>query len=236
MHGNANWNRGIGRGAGRWVAVLACALAVWSAGSAAHAGKYNKALSVGDSSPAWSGLTGIDPTTGDGTGPLPDHKTLDMAQWKEQVIVVAFTCNECVVAKDHEARLVALAEKFFQPNYKGKVALVAINSSAGKKEALDAMRTRFDEKKFNFPYLKDDTGLIGKSFGAMNTPEFFVIAPDRKVVYMGTLDDDSNTGEKATKHYVAEAVDAALAGKAPAVTETPPVGCLIKYPKLSDLR
>jgi hypothetical protein len=49
-------------------------------------------------------------------------------------------------------------------------------------------------------------------------------------VYLGAMDDDASG--KAIKHsYVKDAITAALAGKRPPVTETPPIGCTIKYPR-----
>jgi hypothetical protein len=67
-----------------------------------------------------------------------------------------------------------------------------------------------------------------KAFGATRTPEFVVLNKERKVVYMGALDDNPDE-EKAKRRYVGEAVTAALAGKLPEVTETVPIGCTVRY-------
>jgi hypothetical protein len=55
-----------------------------------------------------------------------------------------------------------------------------------------------------------------------------VLNKERKVVYLGAL-DDSPDGKNVTKKYVEDAVTAALAGKLPATTETPAVGCAVRY-------
>lgn len=190
------------------VALLAVALP-------ASAGKYNPTLSIGDPAPAWEALPGAD---GETYAPESFQKM--------KVLVVAFTCNTCPYAVDHEERLVALAKSFEgQP-----VRLVAINCNSGEADSLEAMRQRAEERGFEFPYLKDETGAVGKAFGASRTPEFVVLNEERKVVYLGALDDDPK-GKDVKARYVEEAVKAALENGAPAVAETPPIGCGVKYPR-----
>lgn len=183
--------------------------------SPALAGKYNPTLSIGDAAPAWETLPGAD-------GENYSSESLGDAK----VLVFAFTCNTCPYAVDHEERLVALAKSF-----EGRpVRLVAVNCNTGEKDSLDAMKERATEKGFAFPYLKDETGAVGKSFGATRTPEFVVLDGDRKVVYLGALDDDPK-GKAVKTRYVEDAVRAVLDGTAPGVAETPPIGCGVKYPR-----
>lgn len=181
----------------------------------AAAGKYNDVLSIGDAGPAWENLPGT------------DGKTHSSSDFKDAaVLVVAFTCNTCPYARDHEQRLVAFAKK-----YEGQpVRLVAINCNAGDGDSLDAMKARAKEKGFEFPYLKDAAGATGKAFGASHTPEFVVLGPERKVAYLGSF-DDSPKGTDVKHRYVEEAVRSLLDGVRPGVTETPLIGCAVKYPK-----
>jgi thiol-disulfide isomerase/thioredoxin len=143
-----------------------------------------------------------------------------------EVVVVCFTCNTCPYAVDYEDRLIALAKKFAAEG--GKCALVAINANRVKGDLLPAMQERATAKGFNFPYLHDETQQVARSYGATYTPEFVVLNKDRKVVYLGAM-DDSPDGTHVTKHYVEDAVAAALAGKQPTVAETPAVGCAVRY-------
>ena len=89
------------------------------------------------------------------------------------------------------------------------------------------MKEKAEAKGFKFPYLFDETQQIAKDFGAGFTPEFFVLSKDRKVVYMGAMDDSPNA-DKVKRRYVDEAVAAALAGNLPEVRETVPIGCRIR--------
>ena len=70
------------------------------------AGKYNKAVSVGDKAPAIAGVTAVN---GD------KETTLNLDDIKEDVVVVAFLANHCPAVKASEDRLVDIAKA-----YKGK--------------------------------------------------------------------------------------------------------------------
>lgn len=177
------------------------------------AGQYNDVLSVGDAAPVWNELIGVD-------GQVHSRSDLDDAN----VIVVAFICNSCPYAVDVEDRLIWLHE-----NYSPRGASVAaINVNTIDEDAMDAMKAKAAERSFAFDYLYDPTQRIAKAFGAITTPQFFVLGPDRKVVYMGSM-DDSPDGKSITRRYVAEAVDAALQGVAPEISETVPIGCQVRY-------
>ncbi len=77
-------------------------------------------------------------------------------------------------------------------------------------------------------YLADESQAIGRAYGASATPDFFVLSPDRKVVYMGSL-DDHNDPAVAKTNFVGDAVQAALAGTKPTTGETFARGCGIRY-------
>jgi peroxiredoxin len=181
--------------------------------SPAFAGKYNDVLSVGDKVPSFDPLPAVDGT----------KKSL--ADFDAKVLIVVFTCNSCPIAQDYEDRIVAFAEQ-----HKGDVAIVAINPNKVPDDSLEKMKQRAEEKKFPFAYLQDETQAVAKSFGAYATPEFYVLSPERTIVYMGAM-DDSSAASKVKKQYLEPAVAATLAGKAPETTETYAHGCRIRYEK-----
>jgi peroxiredoxin len=187
----------------------------------AGAGKFNKVLSPGDAAPAWEKLDGTDGQK---------HSLADLKG--KDVVVVVFTCNSCPVAEAYEDRVIAFAKQHAGPG--GKVGLVAINVNTGKDDALPAMVKRAEKKGFPFPYLYDPSQEIARKYGALYTPEFVVLDKDRKVVYLGAMDDKAPPGEAKRKHLEA-AVSAALAGKTPATAETSAAaGCRIKFNKKRD--
>ncbi len=182
--------------------------------SFAAAGKYNKTLSIGDQAPEWKELEG----TGGKKYSLADFKDHD-------ALVIVFTCNTCPYAVDYEDRLIALAKKLAAD---GKGAVIAINANKVKDDLLPAMQERAEKKGFNFPYLHDATQEVARAYGATYTPEFVVLNKDRQVVYLGAMDDNTDA-TKVEKRYVEQALAAIAQGKAPDVTETPAVGCAVRY-------
>jgi peroxiredoxin len=181
--------------------------------SAALAGEFNKVLSVGSAAPAWKDLEGT------------DGKKHSLADLKQDVVVVVFTCNSCPVAVGYEERILAFAKK--HAGEKSRVALVAINVNTVKDDQLPEMKKRAEKKKFNFPYLYDPSQKIAKEFGANYTPEFFVLNKERKIAYLGAMDDKSPPG-MAVNSYLEEAVQAVLEGK-PSPKETLARGCMIRW-------
>jgi len=207
----------------RFALLLALPLvAALASHAVAGPGQYNKVLAPGDKAPAWENLEGT------------DGKKHSLADLKDKdFVVVVFTCNSCPVATGYEDRIIAFAEKHAGAD--AKVALVAINVNTAKDDALPAMKERAQKKKFNFAYLYDPTQEIARKYGAVFTPEFFVLNKDRKVVYTGAMDDNPPPGEPKAK-YLEDALAAALADKASKPAETPAAaGCRIKFnPKKSD--
>lgn len=185
-----------------------------TADAAATAAKpVAKKLAVGDAAPAWKALKGVDDK---------EHSLKDLA--KAKAVVVIFTCDHCPVARAYEKRLGEFAKE-----YKDKgVELVAINVSLGEADNLKMVKEQAKEKGFDFTYLVDPTQDSGRAYGATVTPHVFVIDGKHKVAYMGAF-DDSQSAEQVKKHYVRDAVDAILAGKAPETAVSKQFGCGISY-------
>ena len=95
---------------------------------------------------------------------------------------------------------------------------------------LEKMKERAVEKKSGFPYLYDPTRAIGLAYGAKVTPRVFVLNQQRKLAYVGAVEDNMKAADAKT-HYLCDALDALLAGKQPPKAETKPVFCVIQYEK-----
>lgn len=197
--------------------LTVCPLLVCSAlgVSTVWGGKYNPELEIGEKAPSWSMLPGV------------DDKAHSLHQLKKkEVVVVVFTCNSCPYAEDYEDRIVRFANE--QCGAQAKVALVAINVNQIKADRLPAMKKRAEQKKFPFPYLFDETQRIAIQFGAVRTPEFFVLDKERRVVYMGAMDDSADA-KKVQRRFLEQAVTATLANGKVVIAETAPIGCSIRY-------
>ena len=195
--------------------VVAMCLALGLFASSVPADDEPVQLKIGDEAPSWMDLSGIDDEK---------HSLADLKD--EQVVVVCFTCNSCPYSIDYEDRMIEFHNKF--SDRKEGVALIAINANRKPAEQLNKMKERAAAKKFPFPYLMDDTQKVAASYGANFTPEFFVLNKDRRVVYMGAM-DDRTAADKVEQRFVELAVEAALRNELPVTTTHPARGCSIPY-------
>lgn len=200
----------------RWTQLARCLavglVALFSA-SSLSAAKFNKVLDIGKPAPAWKGLEGVDGKR-HGLDDLKDSK----------LVVVVFASNHCPVVKTYERRLIR-----FVDDYRDKgVEFVAISVSKQSSDQLPQMKARASDSGFNFPYLIDPGQKVGKDYGATHTPHVFVLDQQRRIAYMGKIDDHLDES-KVTERFLRDAVDALLAGKQPEVAETRQVGCDIEY-------
>jgi hypothetical protein len=188
-----------------------------------YAGKYNTKIGIGDKAPEIKGLKATDGSS---------DATINLADIKEDVVVVAFLANHCPMVVRNEDRLVDVAKA-----YKGKsVKFVGICCSGdcgddSNEDGIPAIKKAFKDGKYagNTVYGIDPTGRIGKAFGATRTPEFFVLDKARTVKYTGAMDDSPENPDKVSKTYLKLAIDAVLNNETVEVTETKPLGCGISY-------
>lgn len=199
----------------RILGSLLSAAAVVLSGNLLDAGQFNPTRNVGDQITGWTNLPGTD----DQKHSLADLKAFD-------VVVVVFTCNSCPYAVDYEDRINGLAKKFSES--KTSAIVVAINSNKIEADLMPAMKKRATEKSFAFAYLFDEAQEVAKQFGAVRTPEFFVLDKERRIAYMGAFDDNTKA-DLAKQKFLEDAVAATLANKPLTTKETAPVGCLIRF-------
>lgn len=88
---------------------------------------------------------------------------------------------------------------------------------------------RVHERKWPVPYLHDPSQSLGRAYGVTNTPQVFLLDRDRKIVYMGTIDDRWQKADEVETHYLRDAIDAVLTGKPVPIKETRAVGCEVEY-------
>jgi peroxiredoxin len=181
-------------------------------------------LQIGDRAPDFN-LPGVDGKR---------YSLKDFADAK--LLLVVFTCNHCPTAQAYESRIIEL-----HANYKDKgVAIVAISPNDDQAlrldelgytdvgDSFDDMKLRAEERGFEFPYLYDgETQTTSLAFGVMATPQVFLFDADRKLRYVGRIDDSDV--KTVTSHDARNAVDALLAGKPVPVEKTRTFGCSTKW-------
>jgi len=147
---------------------------------------------------------------------------------KNSVLLIIFSCNHCPYVQAYEQRIINL-----QLDYRENgLQVVAINSNDDKnypEDSFDNMVKRAKSKGFNFIYLRDDTQEVAKAYGATHTPELFLFDKERKLVYIGKIDDNWMEPSKVVTPYLRNAIDEVLKGIPVSVPETFAIGCTIKW-------
>jgi peroxiredoxin len=147
---------------------------------------------------------------------------------RSDIVAVIFSCNHCPYVRAWEDRMVQI-----QSDYAGRgVRLIAINANDATKypdDSFDKMKERSREKRFNFPYLYDESQQVAQAYGAERTPEVFLFDKAGTLRYHGVIDDNYDDPKGVRVKFLRLAIDATLRGEAPETAETKPVGCTIKW-------
>ena len=141
-----------------------------------------------------------------------------------KAVVVTFIGTECPLVANYAARLQKLADGYQAAG----VAFLAIDSN--QQDSLTELAHFARTHKIEFPVLKDAGNKVADAFGAIRTPEVFVLDQDRKVVYHGRIDDQFTYGRqkpKAEQSYLTAALDKLVVGEPISMSHAEAVGCLI---------
>ncbi|QEC53944.1 peroxiredoxin [Anseongella ginsenosidimutans] len=170
--------------------------------------------------------------------PGVDGKFYQLSDFDEaKVLAIIFTCNHCPTAQAYEERIKKIVVDYGE---KG-VALVAIspNSPIGLLpeecgytdlgDTYEEMKIRARDHDFNFPYLYDgDTHEASVQYGPVATPHAFVFDQERKLRYVGRIDNSEKPGTGHAED-LRNALDALLEEREVAVPETKTFGCSTKW-------
>jgi peroxiredoxin len=160
--------------------------------------------------------------------PGVDGRTHTLEEYAEApVLVLVQSCNHCPYVLAWEGRINALQREYADRG----VRIVAISSNDAEAYPADSFENMVEharEAGYAFDYLYDESQEIARALGSERTPEVFVYDADRRLVYHGLVDDNRDE-EHVTTHYLRDAIEAALAGEAPPIADTRPVGCTVKW-------
>lgn len=157
-----------------------------------------------------------------------DGKMVSLADYKNaKGYIIIFTCNHCPYAKMYEKRIIELHKKYEKAGF----PVIAINPNDPQVEPeddYDTMVKLSKKKKYPFAYLFDDGQKVYPKFGATRTPHVFILDKDKKVKYIGAIDDEARDESAVQVRYVENAIAAIESGKDPNPSMTKAVGCGIK--------
>ena len=177
----------------------------------------------------------------DFTLPDTEGKTVRLGELRGKTVVLEWFNPECPFVKSAHGKgpLRTLAKE----RRSDKLVWLSINSGAPGKQGHGAERNRAGKAEFAMenPVLLDESGKVGRAYGAEKTPHMFIIDEKGVLVYRGGLDnapmgvvDDTRPKPESTPpgtlvRYVADALDALAAKKPVPLAETPAYGCSVKY-------
>jgi thiol-disulfide isomerase/thioredoxin len=170
--------------------------------------------------------------------PGTDGQRYSLASFEDaEVLVLIFTANHCPTAQAYEERILKLNTDFedrgvqmvlISPNDPLAVRLDE-QSYSDMGDTLEDMKIRGKDQGFTFPYLYDgETQKMSREYGPATTPHVFVFDKERKLRFVGRIDDNEDPS-KATTTDTRDAIEAVLAGKPVPVETTKTFGCSIKW-------
>jgi len=153
------------------------------------------------------------------------------------VLTIIFSCNHCPTAQAYEERIKQVVIDYKDESFE----LIAISPNSplgvlyeelGYSDLGDSYEDgikRHKEAAYNFTYLYDgDDHAASLKYGPVATPHAFVFDKDRKLVYVGRIDDKEKPGTGHAED-LRLAIDATLKGAAVENPETKTFGCSTKW-------
>jgi peroxiredoxin len=148
-----------------------------------------------------------------------------LSDWKDKpVVAIVFLNAQCPLCKLYGPRLAELSARYAEQG----VQFVGIDSN--QQDSLATITQYAKGSKIEFPMLKDPGNAVADKFGALRTPEVFLLDRDRVVRYWGAIDDQYGVGvvrPKVNQEYLAAAIDKLLAAQPIETPVARAVGCFI---------
>lgn len=166
--------------------------------------------------------------------PDANGKVRSLREFKDKIVVLEWTSPSCPFAA---AQYVSHSMPRLQQWARDRaiVWLTVLSSHPSREDYLPAVRAEaFNTKRGGVPtaLLLDDTGTMGRSYGAETADHMFIVDAKGRLVYAGGIDDsesrDPDDVKKAHNH-VRAALDDLVAGRAIRTAKTEPFGCALAY-------
>lgn len=196
--------------------VLTFIVLLLMAPSAAMAG-----VNVGDAVPDFTGKDMLE-------------DTVSLSDYEGKIVVLEWTNHKCPFVRKHydTGNMQGLQKMAADDDI---VWLTIVSSAPGRQgytipEEAQAVSAQYNAQAA--ARILDESGEIGRAFGATVTPHMFVIDQNGQLAYRGAIDDQPSTKHetvRGARNYVREAIDALQQNKPVEVRETKPYGCGIKY-------
>jgi len=157
---------------------------------------------------------------------------VNLSDYAGKTVVLEWFNPGCPFVKDvHNAdKVTSIANQWAAQD----VVWIAINSGALGKQGtgLDTNQRAASKWDITYPVLLDESGAVGKAYGARTTPHMYVIAPDGTLAFAGAFSNaplGNVSGGDDEVNYVDAALTAVTSGQPVAESAPKPWGCSVKY-------
>jgi hypothetical protein len=150
---------------------------------------------------------GVDPAL------VPSHAPLT---------VLVFYSPDCHCLEAHDARLVALAERYAPRG----VSFLLVDSEVGADETRDAAEAR--RRGYPFPIVVDRGAKLAAEAHALYATYSVVIDSSGRILYQGGIDSDKQHLHEDATPYLADALDDALSRRPLRRAEAKTLGCALR--------
>lgn len=161
-----------------------------------------------------------------------------LAGYAGRWVVLEWFNHGCPYTRKHYALVNGVGNsQAMQQEYTGRgvVWLSVVSSGPGRQgytSAEKAEEQARDKGAAPTAIIRDTAGVLGRLYGARNTPQYAIIDPAGVLRYGGAIDDRPSPTARdiaGATNYVRAALDAGLAGRPIPVAQTQPYGCEVKY-------
>ena len=172
----------------------------------------------------------------DFTGITSTGERVSLSDFEGKTVVLEWTNHDCPFVMKHYNDTLSNMQDLQAEAAKGDVVWLSVISSAPGKQGhvsaqqadeLTAMRGAAPSH-----VILDESGEIGRLYGAKTTPHMYVIEPDGELAYNGAIDSIPSARVSDIPEadpYVTMALAAVYGAEDPSPGATKPYGCSVKY-------
>ena len=159
-----------------------------------------------------------------------DKQVYHLGSYRQQfkAIAVVFMNHDSPEVQQYLNRLNQIQAEFAPQGF----TFVGIDSNYREEmiaDSFEAMRKFAKDNKLSFPYLRDPTQDVAKSFQAKVMPTVFLLDDQAIIRYGGKIDDAPESAEAVTNNYLRDNIKKLLSGEAIATNYIEPVGTPIQW-------
>ena len=168
---------------------------------------------------------------------LPDFQLQDpmgenhsLSDYAGKIVVLNFCSQECPWSRGADAKINEVARAYAAK----EVVFLGVDSHHSTPP--EAIKAHAEKAGVPYPILKDTGNAYADKVHAQRTPEIFIVDRQGKLAYHGAFDNRTRPDQEGDINYVADALDALLAGQKIAKPEAAAWGCTIKRAPKSEVQ